>query len=276
MAKRKPHKRIARRGKLGKHLRNLRITRGIKQKEAAKVGCMAAPYLNQVERGSRTSPHPTKLQKLAELYDADFVEILRIGQYIPTPKGYGDDWSNCDPTKFQAVKRAIPDLLSDASFKNWYTLWLEYIKNAFVIITEETDEVEQDYERVARRLKCQTNEDRKKLMEVPLVLKALLSVLLDDLEEFVGGREALDRDLTNNYILRANGLWFQSLLTNFKSRPGGKITFPVTEEESLKYTAAYAPRILLSNLKWKQAQENEQGEPAQDFVQDSGQESKQP
>lgn len=67
---------------LGQYLKNLRKSKNITLREAAKRSGVSHPYLSQLENGKNDKPSPEVLKKLAETYDRKYEVLLEIAGYL--------------------------------------------------------------------------------------------------------------------------------------------------------------------------------------------------
>lgn len=67
----------------GQHIKNHRKASGLKQKAAAKqIGC-SPTFLSLLEQDKTAMPAEAKIQKMAEVYGADFDELMMLAGRIP-------------------------------------------------------------------------------------------------------------------------------------------------------------------------------------------------
>ncbi len=69
--------------RLGPELRRLRRQKGASLRKVQAETGVSNPYLSQLERGVAENPAPTKLQALADYYEASYLELLEHAGYLP-------------------------------------------------------------------------------------------------------------------------------------------------------------------------------------------------
>ena len=105
------------------------MERGLKLRNAAKEVGITPAYLSQLEKGRRTRPDPRILLRLAALYKQPLPWFLYEAGYIPAieeSEGFpGETWRMWGPTVgkpllAQEAESALPELLGEPSFADWY------------------------------------------------------------------------------------------------------------------------------------------------------------
>ena len=72
---------------LGDRLRQIRKLKGLSLRGVeAKTGISNA-YLSQLERGDAQNPSPKKLKSLADCYDIDYADLLKLAGYLSENNG---------------------------------------------------------------------------------------------------------------------------------------------------------------------------------------------
>jgi transcriptional regulator with XRE-family HTH domain len=75
----------------GQFLKELRIAKGLTLIELGERIHLSNPYLSQIENGKRGIPTPELLEKLAEVFDVPFIELLDKVWRIKNKKPIIDD-----------------------------------------------------------------------------------------------------------------------------------------------------------------------------------------
>lgn len=184
----------------GNRLRGAREAARLSQAEAARRAAIAPPYLNQIEAGIKDNPDPLILKRLAEMYDVDLVEILKLGKYI-----YGK--KDPDRKKLERVQRVAGELLHNESFSNWYHAARNNFEKAESNLKSWFDDFNKGFEeRIMPRLKCSDDRDKKRLLEAPIVLKFLVFYMHSALADLVEEDKKLN-EITEKIFYDSNRLW---------------------------------------------------------------------
>ena len=75
---------------LGSYLRMLRVQRGLTQRQIEARSGVSNPYISQLEQNRGARPSARILQALADCYDVDWLELMRLAGHPVPPQLDGE------------------------------------------------------------------------------------------------------------------------------------------------------------------------------------------
>ena len=82
-SRKQPHNRhMENRETIGQHIRRERLSRNLKQGDLAEMIGVGVPHVSKIEAG-RENPSDELLERIAEVFEADFEEILLVARRLP-------------------------------------------------------------------------------------------------------------------------------------------------------------------------------------------------
>ncbi|MBI4005733.1 MAG: helix-turn-helix transcriptional regulator [Gammaproteobacteria bacterium] len=116
---------------LGAKLRRLRQNKGVSLRTVESETGISNAYLSQLERGVATNPNPIKLRKLAEYFNAPYLDLLAHAGYLPSGarENYQGLIANSvgSSRKESQLSSSIVDLTNDE--ENLVLQYIEFLKS---------------------------------------------------------------------------------------------------------------------------------------------------